>query len=125
MEPQAWVDSIAPRFLETWELLDISNDDFIRTTEERHKRGVKACWQSLHDRGFLYRGTYDGWYCVPDETYWTDEQLADGACPTCGRPVERIREENWFFKLSEFAQPLLELYAQRPGLVQPDTRRTE
>jgi methionyl-tRNA synthetase len=125
MEPQEWVDSIAPRFEETWELLDISNDDFIRTTEGRHKRGVQAFWQSLHDRGFLYKGTYDGWYCVPDETYWTDEQLADGACPTCGRDVERIREENWFFKLSEFGDALLELYEQRPELVQPDTRRNE
>jgi len=102
--PQEWVDSIAPKFVEAWEMLDISNDDFIRTTEERHKRGVQAFWTKLHDEGYLYKGGYEGWYCVPDETYWSEEQLADGKCPECGRDVEFIREENWFFKLSEFAQ---------------------
>jgi len=129
MDPQAWVDSIAPKFVEAWEMLDISNDDFIRTTEERHKRGVQAFWTKLHDEGYLYKGGYEGWYCVPDETYWSEEQLAEGKCPECGREVEFIREENWFFKLSEFARPLLDFYAAREAegrpFIQPQTRRNE
>lgn len=125
VSPQEWVDSIAPKFAEVWEMLGISNDDFIRTTEERHKRGVQAFWQKLHDDGWLYQGHYEGWYCVPDETYWTDEQLEDGMCPQCGREVQHIREDNWFFKLSEFGDRLLEFYAANPGFVQPETRRNE
>jgi len=125
MTPQAWCDSIAPKFLDTWRLLDISNDDFIRTTETRHKRGVQAFWTKLHDEGHLYKGSYEGWYCVPCETYYVEDQLVEGKCPTCGREVEFLHEENWFFKLSEFQGPLLEYYEQNPGFVQPETRRNE
>jgi len=123
--PQEWCDAIAPKFLDAWRLLDVSNDDFIRTTEERHKTGVQAFWTKLHDEGYLYKGSYEGWYCVPCETYYTEDQLVEGKCPTCGRDVEFIREENWFFKLSEFAEPLLAYYEQHPDFVQPDTRRNE
>lgn len=125
MSPQEWVDSIAPRFTETWKMLHISYDDFIRTTEERHIRGVQAFWQRLYDDGYLYPGHYEGWYCVPDETYWTEDQLADGLCPQCGREVQFIREDNWFFKLSKFQEPLLELYEANPDFIQPETRRNE
>ena len=126
VSPQEWVDSIAPTFTEAWRMLDISYDDFIRTTEERHKRGVQAFWQKLHDDGYLYQGHYEGWYCVPDETYWTADQLEEpGICPQCGREVKFIREDNWFFKLSEFQQPLLDFYAANPAFVQPETRRNE
>jgi len=125
MSPQAWVDSIAPTFTDAWGMLGISYDDFIRTTEERHKRGVAAFWTKLHDEGWLYQGHYEGWYCVPDETFWTEEQLEDGKCPQCGRDVQQIREDNWFFKLSEFGDRLLEFYAANPEFVQPDTRRNE
>ena len=125
MDPQAWVDAIAPKFTDAWKMLDISYDDFIRTTEPRHKRGVQAFWQNLHDAGYLYQGNYEGWYCVPDETYWTDEQLEDGKCPQCGREVQHIREDNWFFKLSEFGDRLLAYYEANPEFVQPETRRNE
>jgi methionyl-tRNA synthetase len=125
MDPQSWVDAIAPKFEAAWHMLDISYDDFIRTTEDRHKRGVQAFWTSLHDRGYLYQGHYDGWYCVPDETFWTEDQLDDGKCPQCGRDVEFIREDNWFFKLSEFQQPLLDYYEANPDFIQPETRRNE
>ncbi|PKQ37672.1 MAG: methionine--tRNA ligase [Actinobacteria bacterium HGW-Actinobacteria-1] len=125
MEPQAWVDAIAPKFEAAWKMLGISYDDFIRTTEPRHKKGVQAFWTELHDRGYLYQGNYEGWYCVPDETYWTEEQLEDGKCPQCGRDVQFIKEDNWFFKLSEFQQPLLDFYESHPGFVQPETRRNE
>jgi len=129
MSPQAWVDAIAPTFKEAWAMLGISYDDFIRTTEERHTRGVQAFWTKLYDDGYLYQGHYEGWYCVPDETYWTGEQLADGACPQCGRAVQFIREDNWFFKLSEFGEKLLAFYDEREAagtpFVQPETRRNE
>jgi methionyl-tRNA synthetase len=108
-----------------WDLLDISDDDFIRTTEERHKRGVQAFWQALHDRDWLYKGHYEGWYCVPCETYYSEDQLTDGECPGCGRTVEFIREDNWFFKLSAFQDELLEHYRRNPGFIQPETRRNE
>lgn len=125
VDPQTWVDGIAPRFKEVWEMLDISYDDFIRTTEARHTRGVQAFWTALHDAGYLYEGHYEGWYCVPDETFWTAEQLEDGKCPQCGRDVQFIREDNWFFKLSEFQQRLLGFYEAHPGFIQPETRRNE
>lgn len=125
MTPQEWCDSIAPRFKEAWEMLRITNDDFIRTTEERHKRGVQAFWTKLYDDGYLYKGLYEGWYCVPDETFYSAEQLVDGVCPSCGRGVEFIREENWFFKLSEFQQRLLDHYEANPNFIQPVTRRNE
>ncbi len=123
--PQDWTDSIAPKFRETWDLLDISNDDFIRTTEPRHEKGAAAFIAALHDAGYIYEGHYEGWYCVPDETFWTEEQLEDGTCPTCGRQVQFIREDNWFFKLSEFQDRLLAHYEAHPEFVGPATRRNE
>ena len=128
--PQSWVDSIAPKFLETWEMLGISNDDFIRTTEERHVRGSQVFLQVLKDRGDIYQGHYEGWYCVPDETFWTQDQLAeDKLCPTCGRQLEFIREDNWFFRLSAYQDRLLAYYeeCERAGrpFIQPETRRNE
>jgi methionyl-tRNA synthetase len=123
--PQEWVDEIAPKFRETWAMLDISNDDFIRTSEPRHERGVQAFWQKLYDDGWLYQGHYEGWYCVPCETFYTEDQLVEGECPSCGRNVEFIREDNWFFKLSEFQDRLLAYYEEHPDFVQPETRRNE
>ncbi len=129
MSPQEWCDSIAPKFVEAWEMLSVTNDDFIRTTEERHKRGVQAFWQALHDAGHLYQGHYEGWYCVPCETYYTEEQVMEHECPSCGRDVEFIREDNWFFKLSAFEQQLLDLYESREAegrpFIRPETRRNE
>jgi methionyl-tRNA synthetase len=123
--PQEWVDTIAPKFLETWRLLDISNDDFVRTTEPRHERGAQQFLQTLHDRGWLYKGHYEGWYCVPEETFFAEDQLSEGKCPDCGREVQFIREDNWFFKLSAFQHQLLAYYDEHPEFVQPETRRNE
>ena len=129
MEPQAWVDSIAPTFSEAWEMLAVTNDDFIRTTEERHKRGVQAFWTELYDRGYLYQGHYEGWYCVPCETYFSEEQVDEHECPSCGRDITFIKEDNWFFKLSEFGDRLLELYETRAAegrpFIRPETRSNE
>jgi len=127
--PQEWVDSIAPAFAEAWQMLGVTNDDFIRTTEERHKRGVQAFWTELHDRGYLYQGHYEGWYCVPCETYFSDDQVNEHECPSCGREVTFIKEDNWFFKLSEFGDRLLELYETRTAegrpFIRPETRSNE
>jgi methionyl-tRNA synthetase len=127
--PQEWVDSIAPAFSEAWGMLAVTNDDFIRTTEVRHKRGVQAFWTELYDRGYLYQGHYEGWYCVPCETYFSDDQVNEHECPSCGRDVTFIKEDNWFFKLSEFGDRLLELYETRAAegrpFIRPETRSNE
>jgi methionyl-tRNA synthetase len=124
-EPQAWVDAIAPKFIDAWKMLDISYDDFVRTTEDRHVRGAQAFLQVLKDNGDLYQGHYEGWYCVPDETFYTQEQLVDDRCPGCGRDVQFIREDNWFFRLSAYEEKLLAYYDANPSFIQPETRRNE
>ena len=113
----------------------ISNDDFIRTTEERQKRAVQYLWERMEESGYIYKGSYDGWYCVPDETFFTETQVekadeargTEGAhlCPDCDRPLERVKEESWFFKLSAFQDKLLALYDEHPDFVQPDFRMNE
>ena len=130
VEPQEWVDTIAPKFREVWELLDVTNDDFIRTTEDRHVSGAQAFLERVKDNGYIYQGHYEGWYCVPCETYYTEDQLEDGGtCPNCGRETEFLREDNWFFKLSEFGDRLLAFYDEREAagdpFVQPATRANE
>ena len=126
MTPQAWVDTIAPKFQEVWELLDITNDDFIRTTEPRHEAGAQQFLQVLKDAGDLYQGHYEGWYCLPDETFYTADQLGEGnTCPQCGREVQLVHEDNWFFRLSAYQDRLLELYAAHPEFIQPESRRNE
>jgi methionyl-tRNA synthetase len=125
VDPQSWVDAIAPRFVEAWEMLDITYDDLIRTTEERHILGAQRFLQVLKDNGDLYSGHYEGWYCVPDETFYTEEQLVDGKCPDCGRDAQLVREDNWFFRLSAYQDRLLEYYEANPGFIQPETRRNE
>lgn len=123
--PQEWVDSIAPAFLDTWEILNISNDDFIRTTELRHERGAQAFLQVLKDNGDLYQGHYEGWYCIPEEKFWSEDQLVDGKCPDCARDVQLVREDNWFFRLSAYQDRLLDHYEKHPEFVRPETRRNE
>jgi methionyl-tRNA synthetase len=124
-DPQSWVDAIAPKFVDAWKMLDITYDDFIRTTEERHIVGAQRFLQTLKDNGDLYQGHYEGWYCVPEETFYTEEQLVEGKCPGCGRDVQLVREDNWFFRLSAYQERLLAYYEANPGFVQPDTRRNE
>ncbi len=121
--PQAFTDRIAAEFRGLWDRMGLSYDDSIRTTEERHKQGVRKLWQVLKERGFLYKGTYTGQYCVYDELYV--EAGPGAACPDCGRPTETVSEENYFFKLSAFEDRLLRLYEAEPGLIQPEARRNE
>ncbi|HEY1677262.1 MAG TPA: methionine--tRNA ligase [Candidatus Sulfotelmatobacter sp.] len=121
--PQQYADEISGEFRKLWQRMGISNDDFIRTTEDRHKKRVQHLFRVIRDNGFIYKGTYTGQYCVSDELYVDGAQPGD-ACPTCGRITETVHEENYFFKLSEFQDKLLELYAN-PEFIRPETRRNE
>ncbi len=121
--PQEFATAIAGEFRGLWDQLGLSYDDFIRTTEERHKRGVQELFATLRDRGYIYKGSYTGQYCVSDEA-WVD--VAPGApCPDCGRVTETVSEENYFFKLSAFERKLLEFYEANPGFMQPESTRRE
>ncbi len=126
MTPTEWTDAMASKFVATWEQLLITNDDFIRTTEPRHTAAVQKLAQTLHDRGDIYKGHYEGWYCVPDETWWAEGDLADEkTCPQCGRALEFVREDNYFFKLSAYQEELLAYFEANPDFIRPETRRNE
>jgi methionyl-tRNA synthetase len=125
LSPQEFVDQTSPTFRETWKLLDIANDDFIRTTETRHEKAVQEFMQAVYDNGFIELGLYEGLYCYRCELYYTEDELVDGKCPIHGIPVEQVREENYFFKLSEFQDRLLAYYTEHPEAVQPESRRNE
>src|SRR6266480_1376006 len=125
LPPQEFVDQTSPTFREAWKLLDIANDDFIRTTEPRHYKAVQEFLQAVYDNGAIELGLYEGLYCYRCELYYTEDELVDGKCPIHGIPVERVSEENYFFKLSEFEDRLLAHYSEHPEAVQPDIRRNE
>ena len=117
MSPREWVDHIVPRWTELWQRLEITNDDFIRTTEERHKTGVQAFMDKLMASGDVYTGTYEGWYCDRCEEYKSDDELIGDNCAIHGRPVRRVQEENYFFKLSSYNDRLIELYDAQPDFL--------
>jgi len=121
--PQQYADEISGEFRALWKRMGISNDDFIRTTEERHMKRMQELFKRIRDNGYIYKGTYTGQYCVSDELYVDGAQPGD-PCPTCGRITETVHEENYFFKLSAFQDKLLELYAN-PDFIRPETRRNE
>jgi methionyl-tRNA synthetase len=121
--PQKFTDEVSAEFRALWDRMGLSYDDFIRTTEPRHKRGVQKLFALLKDRGFIYKGSYTGQYCVFDELYV--DALPGAPCPDCGRITETISEENYYFKLSAFERPLLEYYEAHPKFIEPETRRNE
>ncbi|NRG48241.1 methionine--tRNA ligase [Bacillus sp. CRN 9] len=123
--PQQYVDGIVEGIQELWNKLDISYDDFIRTTENRHKEIVEKIFAQLLEQGDIYLGEYEGWYCTPCESYYTETQLVDGNCPDCGRPVHRVKEESYFFKVSKYAERLLNYYEENPSFIQPESRKNE
>jgi methionyl-tRNA synthetase len=125
LSPQEWADRTVKGFRAAWAELGITYDDFIRTTEPRHYTAVSEFLQRVYDNGHIELGTYEGLYCVACEAYYTEDELIDGNCPVHGRPVEHVREENYFFKLSRFEQPLLDWYAAHPDFVQPEGKRNE
>ena len=123
--PIQYVDQIVASFKLLWEKLGISNDDFIRTTEKRHHEVVQAIFQKIYDQGDIYKAAYEGWYCTPCETFWLERQLEDGKCPDCGRPVEMVQEESYFFRLSKYQDRLLKHIEEHPEFIQPVSRRNE
>jgi len=125
LDPQAWTDRIVDRWKATWAELDIAYDDFIRTTEERHVLPVQHLWQRLYDQGDVYLDSYEGLYCVACEQFYSPEELVDGLCPIHGTPVDTVREENYFFRISKYADRLLEHYRDHPEFVRPETRLRE
>lgn len=123
--PIQYVDEIIANFKLLWQRLNITNNDFIRTSEERHHKVVQSILQKIFEQGDIYKKNYEGWYCVPCESYWLERQLVDGKCPDCGRPVERMEEESYFFKLSKYQDRLLEYIETHPDFIQPVARRNE
>ncbi|CAB1130130.1 methionyl-tRNA synthetase [Candidatus Hydrogenisulfobacillus filiaventi] len=124
--PQVFVDRIVAAIRDPlWQRLGISYDDFIRTTEERHVRVVQEAFRRLYDQGDIYKGHYEGWYCVPDETFWRESKLVDGKCPDCGRPVEWVREESYFFRLTRYRDAIYQHITAHPDFIQPPSRRNE
>jgi methionyl-tRNA synthetase len=122
--PQEFADRVSGEFRQLWDRMKLTYDDFIRTTEPRHIRGVQALFKRLQERGYIYKGSYSGQYCVFDELY-VDVTEPGAPCPECGRPTETVQEENYFFKLSAMEGPLLKLYAENPDFIRPETRRNE
>ncbi len=125
MEPKAYVDKIVAGIKELWALLDISYDGFIRTTDEKHKKAVQKIFETLYKKGDIYKGEYEGWYCTPCEAFWTERQLKEGKCPDCGRDVELIKEEAYFFKLSKYQDKMMEYIKNNPEFIQPASRQNE
>lgn len=123
--PKKYVDDIVASFKELWSVLGISNDKFIRTTDDYHEKAVQKIFKKLFDKGDIYKGHYRGWYCTPCEAFFTDTQLKDGKCPDCGREVKWAEEEAYFFKLSAYAEKLLNYYKSHPNFIVPETRKNE
>ncbi|MBR3707067.1 MAG: methionine--tRNA ligase [Firmicutes bacterium] len=123
--PQAYVDEVVAGIKKLWATMEISYDDFIRTTETRHVERVQKLFMQMYENGDIYKGEYEGLYCTPCESFWTESQLVNGCCPDCGRPVQPAKEEAYFFKLSKYADRLLDLFENNPEFLQPDSRRNE
>ena len=125
LEPKQLADQVVERFKAAWKILGISNDKFIRTTDENHREVSALFFKKVMDAGFIYKGYYEGWYCLPDERFLADSEVAEGKCPECGRPVERIREENYFFSMSKFQGKIEAYLDSHPRFVVPEIRRND
>lgn len=125
VQPGEFVQKVAGSFQTLWKKLLITNDDFIRTAEDRHKKVVQEVFEKLKASGDIYKGTYEDWYCIHDEAYFSESELVDGKCPTCGRTVQKLKEESYFFKLSKYEAPLLDHFAKNPSFLSPSHRANE
>jgi methionyl-tRNA synthetase len=125
LPPKAHADGMVLNFQKLWKKLDITNDAFIRTTDREHVAVVQELLQKLYDKGEIVRRSYEGWYCTPDERFWTEKDLVDGKCPDCGRPVERISEENYFFLMGRYQDRLIKHIEENPDYIRPESRRNE
>ena len=123
--PKEYVDKIIANAKDLWEALGISYDKFIRTTDSYHEKAVQKIFKKLYDQGDIYLGSYEGLYCTPCESFWTESQLIDGKCPDCGRDVHLVKEESYFFKLSKYQDRIIKLYEEHPEFIQPESRKNE
>ncbi|QCR30743.1 methionine--tRNA ligase [Lysinibacillus sp. SGAir0095] len=123
--PQEYVNEIAESAKKLWALMDISYDDFIQTTQDRHKKSVEKIFQKFLDNGDIYKGEYEGWYCTPCESFYTETQLVDGNCPDCGRPVHKVKEESYFFNMKKYSERLLQYYEENVEFIEPESRKNE
>ena len=123
--PQEFVDGVAAEIKRIWDLMDTSYDKFIRTTDTYHTKQVQKIFKKMYEKGDIYKGAYEGWYCTPCESFWTDTQLKDGCCPDCGRPVQKAKEEAYFFRMSKYAPRLIEYINTHPEFIQPVSRKNE
>lgn len=125
VSPQAFVDDIAGQIQANWDLMNVSYDRFMRTTEPEHMEIVQKMFRRFYEQGDIYKGTYEGWYCTPCESFWTESQLDDGKCPDCGRPVQKASEEAYFFNMQKYADRLIQYIEEHPDFIQPASRRNE
>ncbi|MBE6686140.1 MAG: methionine--tRNA ligase [Ruminococcaceae bacterium] len=125
IEPQKYVDGVADTIKGIWDMVGASYDKFIRTTDDYHEKTVQHIFKKLYDQGDIYKSEYEGWYCVPCESFFTDTQVVDGKCPDCGRPVQRMKEEAYFFKMSAYQDRLLKYIEENPGFIEPESRKKE
>ncbi len=123
--PKQYVDEVSSEIRAIWDLMNVSYDKFIRTTDRDHEEQVAAIFKKFYEQGDIYKGAYEGWYCTPCESFWTESQLKDGKCPDCGRPVEKAKEEAYFFKMSKYAPRLIDYLSEHPGMIAPRSRLNE
>ena len=125
ISPKAYVDNVAGEIRTIWDKMNVSYDKFIRTTDDYHENAVKKIFTKLYEKGDIYKSEYEGMYCVPCESFFTETQLVDGCCPDCGRPVKPTREEAYFFKMSKYADLLMKYIEDNPEFIQPESRKKE
>ncbi|STA91330.1 methionyl-tRNA synthetase [Clostridium cochlearium] len=125
LKPKEYLDDMVDSIKELWKLMNISYDKFIRTTDDYHVKAVQKIFKKLYDQGDIYKGEYEGWYCTPCESFWRESQLENHNCPDCGRPVEKTKEEAYFFKMSKYADKLIKYIEEHPDFIQPESRKNE
>ncbi|NOH16612.1 methionine--tRNA ligase [Clostridium cochlearium] len=125
LKPKEYLDDMVDSIKELWKLINISYDKFIRTTDDYHVKAVQKIFKKLYDQGDIYKGEYEGWYCTPCESFWRESQLENHNCPDCGRPVEKTKEEAYFFKMSKYADKLIKYIEEHPDFIQPESRKNE
>ena len=123
--PQKFVDDVAGKIKSNWDLMNTSYDYFVRTTDEQHVKTVQKIFKKFYEQGDIYKGEYEGWYCTPCESFWTESQLVDGKCPDCGRPVKKAKEEAYFFNMQKYADRLIQYIEDHPDFIQPESRKNE
>ncbi len=123
--PQAYVDGVSGEVRRIWDLMNTSYDKFIRTTDHDHVESVRHIFKKFYDQGDIYKSEYEGWYCVPDESFFTNSQVTDGICPDCGRPVQKAKEEAYFFRMGKYVDRLIRHIEENPGFIEPEARKKE